>query len=180
MTRRDGKMKIITITLFLFCAIFEPDSSQGEQGRISDEYLAKLESVVIQNKGSGLVMKEGESYVYRYHTQVFKIHGQSKQGVFAGEPHDEEGPNIDGILLRVTPRIGPYGGQFVVPQAFTLPYWTAFINAYPVSADMHLFLYIAYGKKADKNLVEAFKTCFGPVVPPQTGDRGRWPETKLP
>ncbi len=135
----------------------------------SDEWKTKLQSIIRQYESNAVVTVEDGSYVYRYHTQIFKIHTIQKTGAISDTAHDEEGPNVDGILMRFTLQDGPYQGAAKIPQDLMEPYWTTFINAYPVATGKHLWLGLSYGSHADKRLLEAIKTCFGPILPPEPG-----------
>jgi hypothetical protein len=135
----------------------------------ADEYQSKLQSAIRQFDTKAVVVMEDGAYVYRHHTQTFKIHTILKTGEVSEKAHDEEGPNVDGILLDVTLQDGPYQGAAVIPQDLKGPYWTTFINAYQVADGRYLWLRLSYGSRADKKLMDAIKTCFGPILPPETG-----------
>lgn len=64
---------------------------------------------------------------------------------------------------------GSYHGAAEIPQDLRRPYWTTFVNAYPVSGGKYLWLSLSYGSRADKKRMEAVKTCFGPILPPEPG-----------
>ena len=146
----------------------------------ADEWQTKLESVIRQCDSNALVTVENGAYVYRYHTQTFKIHTVHKTGAISETAHDEEGPNVDGILMKVTLQDGPYQGAADIPQDLKTPYWTTFINAYPVATGKHLWLGLSYGIRADKKLMEAIKTCFGPILPSEPGTINRTYERAQP
>jgi hypothetical protein len=132
----------------------------------ADEWQTKLQSVIRLFDSNALVAVEHGGYVYRHHTQTFKIHAIDKTGAISALAHDEEGPNADGVLMRVSLQDGPYRGAADIPQDLHGPYWTTFINAYPVADGKHLWLGLSYGRRADPKLLEAVKTCFGPVRSP--------------
>ncbi len=135
----------------------------------ADEWQTKLQSVIRKFDTNAVVTVENGAYVYRYHTQTFRIHTIQKTGAISETAHDEEGPNVDGIFLNVSLQDGPYRGAAVIPQDLHRPYWTTFINAYPVADGKHLWLSLSYGSRADKKLMEAVKTCFGPILPSDPG-----------
>lgn len=135
----------------------------------ADEWQTRLQSTIRQYDTNGVVVVEGGAYVYRYHTQIFKIHNVHKTGKVSETAHDEEGPNVDGVLLKVSLQDGPYRGAAEIPQNLGRAYWTTFINAYPVASGKYLWLSLSYGSQADKRLLEAVKTCLGPILPPQSG-----------
>jgi hypothetical protein len=135
----------------------------------ANEWQTKLQSVIRQFDTNAVVTVEDGAYVYRYHTQTFKIHTIQKTGAISEMAYDEAGPNVDGIFLKVSLQDGPYRGAAVIPQDLHRPYWTTFLNAYPVDDGKYLWLSLSYGSRADKKLMEAVKTCFGPVLPPEPG-----------
>lgn len=139
----------------------------------ADEWQTKLQSVIRQFDTNAVVTVEKGRYVYRYHTQKFKIHAIDKVGTISETTHDEEGPNVDGIFLTVSLQDGPYHGALVIPQDLHRPYWTTFANAYTVADGKYLWLTLSYGSRADKKLMEAVKTCFEKIEkaqPPASGD----------
>ena len=135
----------------------------------SDEWQEKLQSVIRQHHTNAVVVVEHGTYFYRYHSLTFKIHTIDKMGNILETPHDEEGPNVDGILLKVTLQDGPYQGAAKTPQDLKKSYWTTFINAYPAANGKCLWMQLSYGSKTDNKLLEAIKTCLGPVLPPVPG-----------
>lgn len=135
----------------------------------ADEWQTKLQSVIRSFDTNAVVTIENGAYVYRFHTQMFKIHTIQKTGGITETAHDEEGPNVDGIFLKVSLQDGSYRGAAEIPQDLRRPYWTTFINAYPVATGKHLWLGLSYGSRANQKLMEAIKTCFGPVFPPEPG-----------
>jgi len=125
----------------------------------ADEWQGKLQSVIRQFDTNAVVTVENGAYVYRHHTQTFKIHTIYKTGVISETVHDEEGPNVDGMLLKFSLQDGPYRGAAEIPQDLRRSYWTTFINAYPVTTGKNLWIEMSYGSRADKKLMEAIKTC---------------------
>jgi hypothetical protein len=129
----------------------------------ASEWQLKLQSVIRSSDPGASVAIENGVYVYRHHTQTFKVHTLDKTGLISEDAHDEEGPNVDGILLNISLQEGPYEGAADLPQELKKPYWTTFLNAYPTDGDKHLLLNLSYGSRADKKLIEAIKACLGPL-----------------
>jgi hypothetical protein len=141
---------------------------------IGREYKTKLQAVIQQHHPDAKVEREKNRLVYRFHTQNFKIHTIHKNGHISEEAHDEEGPHVDGILVTVSLTGGSYRRIAVeIPQTLRRTYWDTFVNAYPVSDTQHLWLNLSYGKRTDKKLIDAVKTCFGPVLPPREGSKNK-------
>jgi len=130
--------------------------------RASDWQL-KLQSVIRSYDPGAAVAIENGAYVYRHHTQTFKVHAIDKTGQISEAAQDEEGPNVDGILLTVFLQEGSYQGAAEIPQELKKTYWTTFVNAYPAAGDKHLLLNLSYGSRADKKLIAAIKACMGPA-----------------
>jgi hypothetical protein len=126
-------MNKITITICLAMAVALASTTVN-----ADEWQTKLQSVIRQFDTNAVVVIENGAYVYRHNTQTFKIHTIHKTGEFSTQAHDEEGPNVDGIFLKVTLQDGPYQGSAEIPQDLRGPYWTTFINDYPVSGGKYL------------------------------------------
>lgn len=148
---------VVSFALLLACSVVA-----GEP--IGGEYRGKLGAAIRQHHPGAKVEGEGNRLVYRLRTHTFKIHTIHKNGRISQKPHDEEGPNVDGILVEVTIHDGNYLGQAEIPQDLHRPYWRTFINAYPVSGGQYLWVSISYGTRTDKKLVDSIKTCFGPVI----------------
>ncbi|MBA4386825.1 MAG: hypothetical protein C0404_02520 [Verrucomicrobia bacterium] len=145
----------------------------------ADNWQTKLQSVIRQHDSNAVITVAEGACTYRYHTQVFKIHTIDKIGAISETAHDEEGPNGDGILLKVTMQDGPYRGAAEVPQELAKPYWKTFINDYPTGTGKYLWMDLSYGGRADKKLIEAIKTALGPVHDPVPGTINQKLEAKL-
>ena len=152
-------------TVFALAAVADEPLGQA--------YKTKLLSVIQKYKPKANVEEEGNRLVYRFHTQTFKIHTIHKTGHISEKAHDEEGPDVDGILVSLSLHKGQYSGAAEIPQVINRPYWKTFINAYPVAGGQYLWLSVSYGSKTDMKLIEDLKTCFGPLLPQQ-------PATKNP
>jgi hypothetical protein len=129
----------------------------------ASEWQLKLQSVIRSYDPQAVAAIESGAYVYRSHTQTFKVHAIDKTGKISEAAYEEEGPNVDGILLGITLEEGSYQGAADIPVELRKPYWTTFVNAYPVAGGKHLLLNLSYGSRADKKLIEAIKACMGPL-----------------
>jgi hypothetical protein len=129
----------------------------------ASEWQLKLQSVIRSYDPNAVVAIENGAYVYRHHTQTFKVHAIDKTGQISERAQDEEGPNVDGILLTIFLQEGSYQGAAEIPQELKKTYWTTFVNAYPAAGGKHLLLNLSYGSRADKKLIEAIKACMGPL-----------------
>lgn len=92
------------------------------------------------------------------HVRTFQVHGRFLTGETQREAGPELGPEVDGLLLGITLRAGPYQGMAVVPQDHVEPYWTTHLDALPLPAsNEHLFLVLSYGSRTDKDLIRKLK-----------------------
>lgn len=132
---------------------------------IDHECKARLQTIIRKYHPDANIEEENDRLVYRFHTQTFKMHTIHKTGHISEKAHDEEGPNVDGILVTVTLREGKYEGPLETPQTLNRPYWRTFVNAYSVPGPKYLWLSVSYGSRTDKKLIEELKTCLGPLVP---------------
>lgn len=155
-------MKIVT--LFLTIAVMVSLAHTADLN--SDIWKTKLESVIQQFDTTGMVKVENGTYVYRYHTLVYKFHPiETKLGDTTGKTHNQEGPKDDGILLKVSVQDGIYQGQLEIPQELRMPFWKTYVNAYPIDTTKYLWVSLSYGKTSDLKFVEALKTCFSTSNP---------------
>ena len=154
----------LTLCLALLATSTVAETAKG------DEWKTKLESIIRQYQPDAVVTVENDAYVYRYNTQPFKIHSIQKTGAISPTAHDEEGPNVDGILMTVKLEKGAYEGQADIPAVLHRPYWKSFINAYPVSlpGGAHLWMSLSYGSRTDMNLVRDLENCFGDAALAET------------
>lgn len=126
---------------------------------------AKLIPVISRHLPKAAVSIEDRQVVCRYRTNVFKVHSIHKTGDISSTPHDEEGPNVDGLLLRITIHDGDRAAAADVPQEILRPYWRTFINTYPAGGGRYLWLSISYGHRTDKRLLQELKKLFGSLDP---------------
>lgn len=68
---------------------------------------------------------------------------------------EREGPDDEGVLLRV--HVQPKGevNQAVVPQTVREPYWETFLNVYPVSgSEKQIYVALSSRGWTDKKLIQ--------------------------
>jgi hypothetical protein len=108
------------------------------------------------------VTLDGGGFTARYRTQKFMVHGTSRDGEYAKEAHAEEGPARGGFLLRLTFHAERPVRAAVVPQDLAGPYWTTFINDYPLGAGAgagYVSMSLSYNRHAPKGLLSEIKAC---------------------
>jgi hypothetical protein len=157
-------MKLLTIIL-----TFAVTTTLNAAEVKSDEWKTKLESVIHQYDTIGTVIVENGTYVYRYHTQIYKFYPiTTKAGDTSGESYKQEGPKDDGIFVQGSIREGVYQGQLEIPQEVKMPFWKTFINAYPIDTGSYFWVSISYGKTSNQKFVDDLKTCLGPIIYPSS------------
>ncbi|MFB3895052.1 MAG: hypothetical protein ACE14V_02000 [bacterium] len=150
-------MKYLTF-IWIILAIISANAADFK----SNDWKTNLEAVIHQYDTTGTVINENGTYTYRYHTQIFKVHPLvSKLGEVAEKAVDQEGPKIDGILLRARLNDGDYRlNQLVMPQVIKEPYWNTFINVYPIEKDKYISVSLSFGTRSDTKFFEAIRDCF--------------------
>lgn len=157
----------------------DPTGRQNIMAR--DPFLLKLQQRLTPTlaalQSQTTVTSEGDQLVAHYQTQMFAVHGIAKNGYISGTYHEEQGPNNQGFLLRLSVLDGPYNGAASISQELRKPYWTTFINAYPIAfaedagnspyrgevapvffASRHLWMSLSFGSGVDARIIETIKS----------------------
>jgi hypothetical protein len=91
----------------------------------------------------------------RYQTRKFMVYPSGKAGRLGRELVELEGPDDEGILLRVHVQAKGEINQAVVPQTITSPYWKTYLNVYPVGdPEKQIYLALSYRGWTDKKLIQ--------------------------
>jgi hypothetical protein len=62
------------------------------------------------------------------------------------------------LMVHVTVGDGRYAGAAEIPQDLRGPYWTTFVNAYPIAkGKQHLHVSISYGSRTDQKVIKQIK-----------------------
>ena len=150
----------IIIVLFFRTIYSAPISTEFEKTKAQIEALLKQYNIpyqIIQNNNDMKII---------YDTNIFTIHAIHKTGYVSPEPHQEEGPNYDGILLELSVHAGSYSGAADIPQEFNKPYWTTYINSRSVNhAKEYLLFSLSYGNRTNKELIIKIKESFAQESP---------------
>jgi len=96
----------------------------------------------------------GRQLIVRFKTRQYDVHPQSKVGFVAEDVVKREGPSDDGFLL--TASIQSLGGlnQLVTPQTVHEPYWSAYVNVYPVkNTQKQIYFWLAFRGRTDKKVM---------------------------
>lgn len=100
----------------------------------------------------------GKSLVMRYKTRDYQVYAQSKGGTLSKKLHAQEGPDEEGVLLRI--HVQAKGGlnQAVVPQTYRDTYWQTHLDTYPVAdPDKEIFFSLSSRGHTDQKLIERIK-----------------------
>ncbi len=104
------------------------------------------------------VLHDGRTVSLSFNTRTFMVHSSDKLGRRSKEAHQTVGPRYDGLIVQVTMQDGRYFGAAVIPQNLRRPYWTTFVNAYPIAkGKQHLHVNISYGNRTDHQLIKQIK-----------------------
>ena len=104
------------------------------------------------------VAQDGRTVSLSYRTRKFMVHNTDKLGHHSEKAHEEVGPRYDGLIFQVTMQDGRYAGAAVIPNDLPRPYWTTFVNAYPVAkGQQHLHVNISYGNRTDREVIKKMK-----------------------
>lgn len=180
-------MKIsLIVTIFLLSITFPSRSAETEtspdpvltalQAQIERE-LHELEPMI------GVDIPEhyaGKSLILRYKTRKYMVYPGSKSGRLGRELEEKEGPDDEGILLRVHVQAKGEVNQAVVPQTIDEPYWKTFLNVYPIkNAEKQIYVALSYRSRTDKDLISKLKSIAEQVDDGQPATRSD-PDTEGP
>lgn len=124
-------------------------------------------SEIAKNLGEGVTIQFDRAKHVRlsFHTRTFLVYGGSKTGRYAKKAHEEEGPDVDGIMVEVRVAEGRYLGAAQTPQTLRRPYWQTFINEYPIAKGrQHLFLNLSTGARPNRKIVSQIHQLLNSLV----------------
>lgn len=104
------------------------------------------------------VTQDDKTVNLSYNTRTFMVYSTDKVGRHSEQAHEVIGPKYDGLITQVTVEDGRYIGAAEIPQDIRQPYWTAFVNAYPIAkGKQHLHVNISYGARTDRENITKVK-----------------------
>jgi hypothetical protein len=113
-----------------------------------------LAGIVKGLKPAPRVNRNGRSVMFGYKTRSFTVHTSDKLGRRSKKALEMVGPSRDGLMVRVSLVDKRYAGAAEIPQEMRQPYWTSYVNAYPVlRGRQHLYLFMTYGRRTDRAVV---------------------------
>ena len=105
--------------------------------------------------------------MFRYKAKKHKVFPRNKTGREGERLIEVEGPENDGVLLRVHVQKKGEVNQAVVPQVLRQHHWMTFLDVHPVSGtDRQIYIALAYGEESDKDLVKKIKAVLAVVEKP--------------
>ena len=111
------------------------------------------------------VEQNGRAVTMSYNTRTFMVHSMDKLGRHSEKAHETVGPRHDGLTAQVTVQDGRYAGAARIPQDLRRPYWTTFVNAYPIAqGKQHLHVNISYGSGTDRAVIKKIKDLLESMV----------------
>jgi hypothetical protein len=128
------------------------------------ELAARVREVLSASCPEAKVALKGGELTARYRTQTFMVHNRLMTGEYVKQAHEQEGPNKGGFFLAVTFQEEKPDRQAVVPQDLHEPYWTTYINDYPVGSGAgagYVSVSLAYNGQTPRELLDKIKACIG-------------------
>lgn len=111
------------------------------------------------------VVQDGRAVTLSFNTRTFMVHSSDKLGHRSAKAHQSVGPRYDGLIVKVTQQEGRYFGAAVIPQNLRRPYWTTYVNAYPIAQGrQHLHVNIEYGNRTDRKVIKQVKALLESII----------------
>lgn len=148
-------MKPIKTALVLAALIILPILECGA-GELPKELVDKVTAIVRKHYPEAKINLTNQIFQASHGTMVFTVHGHEMTGEVQRTPHQEEGPNLKGFLLRISVAEGRYQGQAGVPQTLPGPYYPTYIDAPPMDGGKsHYRISFSYGSRVDDGFKKA-------------------------
>lgn len=96
----------------------------------------------------------GKILVMRFKVREYMVYPHDMTGHLGADLVKQEGPGDDGVLLRIN--VQPKGemNQACVPQTLQEPYWSTFLNVYPVAGtEKQIFVALSFRGGTQKTLI---------------------------
>ena len=152
-----------TVVALILASLILPSALAQESNGKSDPVLTDLQTQLVKalrelNVTAIMEIPDayaGKSLVLRYKTRPYKVYPQSKAGRLGRELVEREGPDDEGILLRAHVQKAGEVNQAAVPQTIREPYWSTYLNVYPVAGTgKQIYMALSYRGWTDKKLIE--------------------------
>jgi len=103
-----------------------------------------LDLVHEQARGDETCTRQGSQVTIAFHERTWQVHAREKDGRYLETVRPEVGPDHDGVLIRISIRDKPYGGQLGLPQHVPGPYFGTFCSEV-AEAGRYLYVRAAFG-----------------------------------
>ncbi|MDA7880793.1 hypothetical protein N9A94_00630 [Akkermansiaceae bacterium] len=101
----------------------------------------------------------GKSLSLRYKTRKYQVYPGNKSGQLGRELEEREGPDDEGILLRVHVQEKGEVNQAPVPQTIQEAYWKTYLNVYPVeNSSKQIYFALSFHGRTDTDLISKLKS----------------------
>ena len=116
----------------------------------------------------------GDELVVKYRTRPFWVHLPRRDGGYAREASREEGPDTNGFLLSLRYKGDKYSGPLMIPQTLRYPYWSSYVNEYPVgrgkASGGYLWMILSHDVADER--IDRIKRCVATVAADAGGNDG--------
>jgi hypothetical protein len=143
----------------------EPKPGTGQRGdapaehqsaRPPEDLVEALTKAIREHAPEATIEATDRGFVARHAALVYTLHPLSRFGAADSQIYEEEGPNRNGFVLRITRHGGTYQEKQYVPATREGPYYPTFSDAIPVDGGRnHCRVRFSYGKRLDRKVVDA-------------------------
>lgn len=114
----------------------------------------------------------GKTLLMRYRTREYQVYASNRAGRLSKELTSSEGPDDDAILLRIYVQTIGEVNQAVVPQTIQEPYWSTFVNVYPLRGlKEQVYMALSSRGRTDKELIKKITKLIASHAAPEKVDR---------
>jgi hypothetical protein len=158
--KRGTKMRNVRTGISLLIAAW----AAAAAGSPIDQVAEGLAEMAADMNPTASMRQDTRTVTLSYNARGFMVHSSDKLGRRSIETHKAVGPRHDGLIVRAALRDGRYEGPADIPKDVSSPYWTTFVNAYPVAkGTQHLRVSVLYGSSTDPVLVKEVKELLSSV-----------------
>jgi len=144
--------------IIMLMAVLSVSEAIGANDSPLSQVAERLSEIANDMKPVAAVEQNGRAVSLSYNTRKFMVHNTDKLGHHSEKAHETVGPRYDGLIVKVTVQDGRYFGAAIIPLNLRRPYWTTFVNAYPIAkGKQHLHVNISYGSRTDRELIKRIK-----------------------
>ena len=155
--------QIVIFTLALTMLFVSISAERRPPSKIS----RKLTKIAESLGPDASVKQKGGTVTLSYRTRTFMVHNTDRLGRRSEKTHKAVGPRYDGLIVKVTEKDGRYAGAAKTPHCSQKPYWTTYLNAYPMNkGTQHLHVIISYGSRTDREVIRRLKKFLASVSDP--------------